>query len=181
VDAETLIAFGGTPLSGYTWTLQPGSTFPAGATVDLLTGVFHSNGAAPLAGTFNFNMTVSDGTNTASGSFQLVVSSSTPCGFAVFQQLGLTTFSLPNGAAGAGYGSGLFVEGGTPPYSWSIATGALPPGLVLDSVRGTIHGTIFSSATAQIYSFTINVTDSTKSVAICPNANVCPTYQIMVQ
>jgi hypothetical protein len=181
VDAETLIAFGGTPLSGYAWTLQTGSTFPPGATVDSLTGVFHSNGAAPTFGTFNFNMTVSDGTNTASGSFQLVVSSSTPCGFSVFQQSSLTTFSLPNGSAGAGYGSGLFVVGGTPPYSWGLATGSLPPGLLLDTVRGTLHGTIFSSASGQTFSFTLSVTDSTKNVAICPNGNVCPTYQIIVQ
>jgi hypothetical protein len=48
-------------------------------------------------------------------------------------------------------------SGGTTPYTWSIASGALPPGLSLAAGTGTISGTPTATGT---YGFTVQVTDS---------------------
>jgi len=55
--------------------------------------------------------------------------------------VGLTvmTESLPDGTAGAQYEAALAARGGAPPYSWSLAGGALPDGLLLDP-EGVIRG-----------------------------------------
>jgi len=42
---------------------------------------------------------------------------------------------------GVGYEERLPVVGGAPPYRWKLISGALPEGLVLDEVSGTINGT----------------------------------------
>jgi uncharacterized protein (TIGR03437 family) len=53
---------------------------------------------------------------------------------------GLAAAFLPDGAAGCPYNALVRAEGGVPPYAWSLATGSLPPGLVLDATTGAISG-----------------------------------------
>jgi hypothetical protein len=177
VTTQTLIAWGGAPSSGYTWSVTPGSTFPVGTTVDPLTGIFHGNGSGLTAGNYNLNMTVSDGSTTATGTIPLAVSTDTSgvCATTVFEQSHQPNFSLLDATAASGYGASLYADGdGVTPWTWSLATGALPPGLVIDQARGVVRGTPTSSASGQTYSFTINVVDSTKpvaNVATCPCAN----------
>jgi hypothetical protein len=55
--------------------------------------------------------------------------------------LNIQTTTLPPGTVGNYFGFTLQATGGTPPRSWSKASGALPPGLTLDSA-GVISGTI---------------------------------------
>lgn len=45
--------------------------------------------------------------------------------------LTVTTASLPGGEVGAAYSASLAASSGTPPYTWDIAAGALPPGVIL--------------------------------------------------
>jgi hypothetical protein len=63
---------------------------------------------------------------------------------------------LPRGIVGRAYSFGLSGQHGTPPYSWSISSGSLPDGLMLDS-QGLIHGT---PTTVGNPSFTVLLTDS---------------------
>ncbi|MEZ5360806.1 MAG: Ig domain-containing protein [Bryobacterales bacterium] len=59
---------------------------------------------------------------------------------------------------GGFYNSSLSTSGGTSPFSWSISSGALPPGLSIDSSSGLVSGTPTASGT---YNFTVQVIDST--------------------
>jgi hypothetical protein len=68
----------------------------------------------------------------------------------------VTIASLPDATYGAAYSQALQAIGGTPPYSWSVSSGALPAGLSL-STGGQITGSPTSVGTS---SFTIQVTDS---------------------
>lgn len=188
VNGQTLIAYGGSPFSTYTWTLLNPSTYPAGTIVDELTGVFHGSGGTLVLGTHNFSMTVSDGSQSASGDFTFTVDDQSAgiCGAAVFQQSSLATINLPNAETGFAYGASLFVTlgdgflGATRPLSWSLGDGEnLPDGLEIDSSSGVIRGVPFSSQFGP-YPFTITVRDNNNTVAVCPNAGICPQYIINV-
>lgn len=75
--------------------------------------------------------------------------------------LSIGTASLPNGTTGTAYSATLTASGGTAPYTWSIAGGALPPGLAL-SGGGAISGT---PTAAGSYGFTVKATDSRSASA----------------
>ena len=64
--------------------------------------------------------------------------------------------TLPNGAVGVAYSQTLTASGGTAPYTFTITSGALPPGLAL-STAGVVSGT---PTTAGTYNVTIRATDA---------------------
>jgi hypothetical protein len=53
-------------------------------------------------------------------------------------------------------GSQVSCTGGVKPYTFSVSSGSLPPGLALNSATGAITGT---PTTAGTFSFTISVVD----------------------
>jgi hypothetical protein len=69
----------------------------------------------------------------------------------------ITTTSLPGGKKKNQYSATLAASGGTTPYTWSISSGILPPGLTLGASTGKISGKPILSGT---YSFTAKVVDS---------------------
>ncbi|MGD0497335.1 MAG: putative Ig domain-containing protein, partial [Bryobacteraceae bacterium] len=73
----------------------------------------------------------------------------------------VTTSTLPYGAVGMAYSGMLSAIGGTPPYTWSVAGGALSGGLNLTS-GGAISGTPYAAG-ASI--FTVRVQDSALATA----------------
>lgn len=84
-----------------------------------------------------------------------------PAGAIVIQQVGApvdiaTASPLPSGTQGSAYSQTLTATGGTSPYTWTVFSGSLAPGLSLSS-GGALTGT---PSAAGGYSFTIRATDS---------------------
>jgi hypothetical protein len=69
----------------------------------------------------------------------------------------VSTGSLPSSTAGTAYSATVAATGGVPPYTWSILSGTLPPGLSLDSNTGEIAGTPSQAGT---WSFTLQASDA---------------------
>jgi len=70
--------------------------------------------------------------------------------------LQIATEELPDAVVGRPFSHQLDVVGGSPPYTFSVSSGALPPGLVL-STGGELSGTPTQSGT---FIFTVQVTDA---------------------
>ena len=87
----------------------------------------------------------------------------------------ITTTELPPAELNTPYMATLEAVGGTPPYTWSLASGSLPPGLSLSS-DGTITGTPTATGT---FTFSLEVVDSlgasariTQSLEVTVETNV---------
>jgi len=80
--------------------------------------------------------------------------------------LTVSTTSLADGSVGTAYSQTLTATGGTAPYTWAVASGALPAGLNL-SAAGVISGT---PTAAGIASLTVRVTDSATPAATATQA-----------
>src|SRR5215510_10198266 len=76
----------------------------------------------------------------------------------------ITPPPLPDGAVGAAYSQNLSTIGGNRPYTFSLLSGALPPGLSL-APGGAISGT---PTTMGSYSFTVRVRDSNFCLGLHP-------------
>ena len=131
----------GTTNTAVTWSISPavgiissGGLYSAPATVSSATSVTVTA------------VSVADSTKSAAA----VISLAPP-------SLTITTSSLPGGTAGAPYSASLAVTGGTGPYTWSVQSGQLAPGLSL-SASGIISGT---PSTEGVYTVTMQVLDIT--------------------
>jgi hypothetical protein len=126
---------------------------PAGFTIS--NGVIA--GTPTTAGVSTFSVNVYDSNlHYASQTFTLTIASA-PVAVAMPE-------ILPQGATGAAYSETMAASGGVPPYAWSIASGALPPGLAL-SRAGVIAGTPTAGGT---YIFAAQVQDNTYLTASQP-------------
>lgn len=140
----TLQASGGVlPLN---WSVASGS-LPAGLSLNSA-GVIY--GMPTTGGTSNFTIKVTDSAGVALNAQQ-------PLGITVAGILTIPPANLPTGVVGAAYSTTLTATGGVPPLSWSIYSGSLPTGLVLQQNTGVISGTPAESGT---YSFILYIVDS---------------------
>lgn len=106
------------------------------------------------AGTSTFTVQVTDQGQppiSASQQFSITIQAPPP--------LSVATTSLPSASQGSPYGFPLAASGGIAPISWTISSGALPPGLSLDPTSGQISG-IPTVQNASPPSFTVTATDS---------------------
>jgi len=135
----------------YAWSVSSG-TLPAGITLSAdgtLSGTPTANGTS----SFTVKVTDADG-QSATEATSLTVSDGVH-----------TTFAAPAGAeVQTAYTDTLTAAGGTAPYTWSVNSGSLPPGITLSSA-GVLAGT---PTTAGSYPFTVNVTDQDGGVATTP-------------
>ncbi len=128
----------------FTWSFVSGSP-PPGVTGNPSTGEIY--GTPTEAGTFPITVKVTDGDGLTTNA-QITIG--------ISNAVQITTASLPNGTNGSAYSQQLQATGGQPPYSWSLYSGSLPPGLSL-SDGGLISGEALLSGTI---SFSAQVTDN---------------------
>jgi hypothetical protein len=161
--STSVVASGGTP--PYTWSIVGGLTpapglslSPSGPTAGQITGTPGTKDGSPFTRTYQ----VQDSAippRTATKSLSIAVGLPLPPE--------ITTKTLPDGAFRQSYNQTLQVQKGTPPFAWSIITGALPTGLSLNRSTGVIAGTADATGT---FRFTANVTDATGQTDSSPPA-----------
>src|SRR5712692_888010 len=142
-----LATVGGTP--PFKWNIISGQ-LPPGLSLSPDTGDILGTPVSP--GDFSFTVQVSDsaslqGPQAASKSLQVNVGRSSPV---------ITTTNLPAAQSGISYAATLTASGGNPPYTWSVVSSSLPPGLALDASAGQVLGV---PAQAGSFPFTIQVKD----------------------
>jgi len=150
----------------YTWAITAGA-LPPGLTLDPATG--RISGAPTKAGLYGFTVTVADAEKqNAVRAFAIEVA--TP-------PLSITTEVLPTGQIGTAYSAALTATGGLTPYSWTIPSDLLPPGLAFDAQSGAISGTPTQTGT---FSFPVTVTDASKQ-SVSRSLSITITAPLAVQ
>src|SRR5581483_7216826 len=86
----------------------------------------------------------------------------------VLNPVTVTCVTVTTGQVGTPYSSSVSASGGTAPYTYSIASGALPDGLTLNATTGAITGTPTAFGA---FNFTIKATDSTSGTALTATSN----------
>lgn len=128
----------------YTGTLPPGIGL-----VSSPTNSASISGNPTTAGDYTFTITATD-SNGLTGSKQYTVK--------INSALAISTTSLAGATVGIVYSQQQSFSGGTSPYSWSVSAGALPSGLSLATLDGSITGIPTSQG---VDNFTVQVTDAT--------------------
>lgn len=135
----SLAATGGVPPLSYTvGTVPPGFSF--------YTGTAQLTGPATTPGDYTVTVQVTD----AEGA-----QDSRTYAFRVYAAPSIITPGLGPATTGQAYAVALISTGGLLPVKWSLASGALPPGLTL-TASGTLSGT---PSVAGSYAFTVQLAD----------------------
>ena len=135
----------------YRWSISAG-TLPPGLSLNATSGQI--TGIPSASGIFPFTVQVID-FNAVAATRDLTIT------IGAGQLLTITTASLPDGAVNQTYSQPLAATGGTPPLTWTLGSGTLPPGLNLTGA-GVISGTPTVLGTS---SFDVVVTDVNGAVA----------------
>ncbi len=102
---------------------------PPGLTLNLATLTI--SGTPTMPGTYSFPVIARDSQGaTTTRTFSITVSPS----------FRIITTALPSGTVGQPYGAVVQTEGGSPPISFAVTGGALPPGVSLNATTGVLSG-----------------------------------------
>ena len=135
----------------YTWAVTAGA-LPGGLSLASTTGIM--SGTPNATGSFAFTVTATDAdSQTASKPLSITVAAP-PLSVAAVP--GLETLM------GLSFNYQLSASGGTAPYTWSVASGALPPGLNLTATSGLISGTPTAGG---LFTFAVTVRDAASVIA----------------
>jgi trimeric autotransporter adhesin len=148
--AVTLTVNAAAPMVTGTWPV--GVIQGAAQTITTVEGsAYYANSTVAVSGfTPDATVSVTDGTTTVTETFRIPVYQGTATGLRV-----AAASPMPSGVTGSIYSQVLAATGGTGPYAYSLAGGALPAGVAFAGVG--IGGT---PTAAGSYSFVVQVTDS---------------------
>jgi hypothetical protein len=141
----TITASGGT--APYSFTIVSGS-LPPGLS---LSGAGIISGGPTTAGNSTFTIRATDAAGCIAERLYTLIVNAAPC-----PTITVSPATLPAAIVGVAYGQTITASGGTAPYTFSVTSGVLPPGLSLSSA-GLLSGTVTS---AGAYTFTITATDA---------------------
>ena len=149
--------------------MSSGSAYKEGATLaPLTTTAVNRSYERRLGGSLGSQVD----TNVNSADFQLLQPSlpqntaSAPTPASVSCPAITVTGSLPAGAVSAAYSAPLSATGGTPPYAFSLASGTLSAGLLIQSTSSTTASVQGTPAAAGIFNVSVQAID----VNACPGA-----------
>ncbi|HLK49535.1 MAG TPA: putative Ig domain-containing protein [Bryobacteraceae bacterium] len=165
----TLAAGGGTP-PYKNWAVIGGS-LASGLSLNAASGVISGTPAGVATG--GFNVTVQDSGNASAPAQLLTISIATP--------ITVAAQSLPGGVTGTAYvQQTLTATGGLGlPYTWTVSSGSLPPGLTLNSTTGVISGTP-TSATGSPFQFSVTAADREGRISGAQNFSITITTAPLV-
>jgi len=109
------------------------------------------------------SITITTGANTSgrllarNGAVTLDTNNINSCGAVVCPIIIVNPLTLPNGTVGTPYNQTVSASGGASPYTFSVTSGALPGGLILNASSGAITGTPNIAGTSN---FSITATDT---------------------
>jgi hypothetical protein len=147
------------------WSLASGA-LPAGMSLNSAGAIY---GTPTTGGTSTFTLKVTD----SSGSPRGFLSTQQTFSLTVVPVLTVPPAFLPNGTVGIAYSTTLPHTGGLLPVTWSIYSGSLPSGLVLQQNTGVISGTPTVQGTS---SFIVIAVDSSPT----QQTFTSPTFSITI-
>ncbi len=151
--SQTLQAAGGS--APYDWRVISGA-LPPGLALSPSTGVLGGTPSTTVGSPATFVVRLTDSASrTSTQSLTITIG-------AAGGALSITTGgTLPGGVVGAPYSQTLTASGGTSPFNWSLTSGTLPAGILLNP-SGTLAGT---PTQAGSFNFTLTVTDAASQSA----------------